>query len=227
MRIDKYLSDIKIERRSMVKKFLLTHEVMINGQVIKESDYHFDPDQNELMIDGELIPYFKNMNLVLYKPKGYLSAHKDTMHQTVFSLLKAPFDHFNFKIAGRLDLDAEGLLILTTDGKFVHEVTHPKKHLDKVYEVTLNRIFVDQESLIEGVMIKDEFNEPYLAKAKHIKVSNHLVTLTIDTGKFHQVKRMFQSLGYDVIKLKRIQIGNLNLRDLTEGHYYPFRKEEL
>lgn len=227
MRIDKYLGDIKVERRSMVKKFLMVHEVLINGQVIKESNHHFDPDQHELMIDGELIPYFKNMNLVLYKPKGYLSAHKDAMHQTVFSLLKAPYDRFNFKIAGRLDLDAEGLLILTTDGKFVHEITHPQKHLDKIYEVTLNKVFNNQESLIKGVMIKDEFNELYLAKAKHIKVMDHLVTLTIDTGKFHQVKRMFQSLDYDVIKLKRVQIGNLTLRDLEEGHYYPFRKEEL
>lgn len=227
MRIDKYLSDLKIEQRSKVKNYLLSHEVRVDGALIISSDFKFDPSRCELTIDQKMIPYIKEMHLVLYKPSGYLSAHKDLLHQTVFSLLKSPYDHFDFKIAGRLDLDAEGLLILTTDGKFVHEITHPKKHLDKIYEVTLDKIFTDQERLIEGVMIKDEFNQPYLAKAKQVSVENLVVTVTIDMGKFHQVKRMFQSLGYDVIKLKRTKIGNLDLRNLEVGSYYPFRKEEL
>lgn len=227
MRIDKYLSDLKIEKRSMIKKYLLSHKVMIDDRFITSSDFKFNPSESKLVIDGEIIPYIKEMHLVLYKPMGYLSAHKDSMHQTIFSLLKAPYNHYDFKIAGRLDLDAEGLLILTTDGKLVHEITHPKRHLDKVYEVTLDKIFMDQGKLLDGVTIKDEFNLPYLAKAKQIEVDHHVVTLTIDMGKFHQVKRMFQSLGYDVIKLKRTKIGNLDLRDLKEGSYYPFRKEEL
>jgi 16S rRNA pseudouridine516 synthase len=227
MRIDKYLSDLKIEKRSIVKKYLLSHEVIVNGSRVTSSDYKFEPSQSELSVNGKIIPYIKDMHLVIYKPCGYLSAHKDLLHQTVFSLLEPPYDHYEFKIAGRLDLDAEGLLILTTDGKLVHEITHPKKHLDKVYEVILDKDFIDQDKLLQGVIIKDDFNQPYLATAKDVKVKHQCVTITIDTGKFHQVKRMFQSLGYDVIKLKRTKIGNLDLRDLKEGTYYPFRKEEL
>lgn len=227
MRIDKYISDLKIERRSMTKKFLENHQVLINGKRIKSPSSTFEPSQDELTIDEKIIPFIKDMHLALYKPSGYLSARKDEIHQTVFSLIKSPYDRFDFKIAGRLDLDAEGLLILTTDGQFVHEITHPKKHLDKIYEVTLDRIFIESDTLLHGITIKDEFNQPYLAKAKHLIVEDKVVTLTIDMGKFHQVKRMFQSLGYDVIKLKRTNIGHLDLRDLNVGEYYPFRKEEL
>lgn len=227
MRIDKYLSDLKIEQRSKVNKYLLSHEVRVDGVIVKSKDFKFDPSQHELSIDQQIIPYVNEIHLVLYKPIGYLSAHKDLLHQTVFTLLKSPYNHYDFKIAGRLDLDAEGLLILTTDGKFVHEITHPKKHLDKIYEVTLDKVFMEYEKLIQGVMINDEFNQPYLAKAKQVSVENLVANITIDMGKFHQVKRMFQSLGYDVIKLKRTKIGNLDLRDLEEGTYYPFRKEEL
>ncbi|MDD3068014.1 MAG: pseudouridine synthase [Acholeplasmataceae bacterium] len=227
MRIDKYLSDLKIERRSRVKNYLKSHEVWIDGERIKTIDFNFDPKISELIIDHELIPYIEDMHIVLYKPEGYLSAHKDLMHQTIFSLLDQTLHRFDFKIAGRLDLDAEGLLILTTDGKFVHEITHPKKHLDKVYEVILDQAFMDQEAMMKGIFVKDEFNEPYEAKAKNIEVNEHHVTLTIDMGKFHQVKRMFEALGYHVIKLKRIKIGHLTLRDLKPGEYYQFGKEEL
>jgi 16S rRNA pseudouridine516 synthase len=90
----------------------------------------------------------------------------------------------------------------------VHEITHPKKHLDKVYEVILDQAFTDQEAMMKGIFVKDELNEPYEAKAKNIEVNEHHVTLTIDMGKFHQVKRMFEALGYHVIKLRRSRLAN-------------------
>jgi 16S rRNA pseudouridine516 synthase len=159
MRIDKYLSHLKYERRSLIKKFLSEHDVRVENIRVKSSDFNFDPIKSECMIDGIVIPYVDEINLVIYKPIGYLSANQDQIHPTVFEFIKSPYDRYQLKIAGRLDLDAEGLLILTTNGQFVHEITHPKKHLDKIYEVTLNKPFIHQLQLKHGVMIKDEFNQ--------------------------------------------------------------------
>jgi len=225
MRIDKLLSHLKYGSRKEMKSWLIKHIVLVDGERVKIADTHVDPNTQAITIDGVKLFYQENIHLAIYKPKGYVSANQDALHPCVVDLVQEPFNRFDFKIAGRLDLDAEGLLILTTDGQFVHDITHPKSHVPKKYEVTLDQPFTHKKALLKGVDIKDGYNEIYHAKALDIHVQDHSVIITIDEGKFHQVKRMFMHVGYEVLSLKRTHIGNLALSDLEPGTYREFRKE--
>ena len=227
MRIDKFLSQFKYTTRSETKKFLSKHRVFVNDIRIFSSAYIVNPQEDIIMIDGEKVYYKEHLHLAFYKPKGYLSAHHDSMHPCLFELIKDPYQRFDLVIAGRLDLDAEGLMILTTDGAFAHLLTHPKQHVEKTYEVILDKPFYHQQNLLKGVSIKDGKGEDYLAKALAIEVNKNHVKLSIDEGKFHQVKRMFLAVGYEVLQLKRIQIGKLNLNYLLPGDYVEIRKEDI
>jgi 16S rRNA pseudouridine516 synthase len=227
MRMDKFLTQLKYTTRSQIKDFLKQHVVMKNHQVVKNPKDDINPNVDILTIDGHKVFYQEDVHLMLYKPKGYLSANKDNMHPCAVDLIKEPYHRFEYAIAGRLDLDAEGLLILTTDGTLVHDITSPKKHLPKVYEVKLDQPFTLTDALTKGVTIKDGKDELYVAKAIDLIVNEDVIYITIDEGKFHQVKRMFQAIGYEVTHLKRIQIGNLKLGDLLPGEYIEFHKEQL
>lgn len=227
MRIDKFLSNLKYGSRSEIKQFLKDHEVKVDDLRVFIPSFEVDPNQEKVFIDHESVFYKYPIYLKIHKPKGYLSANHDSMHPCVTDLLKEPYDRFDFAIAGRLDLDAEGLMILSTDGAFAHQITMPKSHVPKIYEVELEEPFEADETLLKGVIIKDGKNQEYLAKALTIESEGKIVRITIDEGKFHQVKRMFQTTGHLVLKLKRIQIGNLKLGDLPVGCYEPFEKEEI
>jgi len=227
MRIDKFLSNLKFGTRSEIKDFLKYNEVIVDSIRVLSVSYDIDPDQQVVYLNKEPIFFKYPLYLAIHKPIGYLSANHDKMYPCVVDLIKEPYHRFDYAIAGRLDLDAEGLMILTTDGLFAHQITLPKSHVPKTYEVTLNRGFSHPLELYEGVMIKDGRNQIYQAKALKIESENEIVKITIDEGKFHQIKRMFESVGYLVVKLKRIQIGNFFLGDLPVGEYKEFRKEEI
>ena len=227
MRIDKFLSQLKYCTRSEAKDFLHTHHVIYQNQRILLTKHDVNPEKYDINIDGENVFYKKDIHLMMYKPKGYLSANHDALHPCATDLIKPPYDRFDFSIAGRLDLDAEGLLILTTSGTLVHDITSPKKHLPKVYFVTLDKPFTHGEQLLQGVTILDGKDEPYTATALHLETHQEEVFITIDEGKFHQIKRMFQAVGYNVLVLKRIQMGELSLGKLQPGDYIEFQPEDL
>ena len=227
MRIDKFLSNLKYGTRKEIKSLLKTQEVSINENRVTDPAASMNPLTDIVYIDGTKVFYKEHIHLMVYKPIGYLSANHDTMHSVVTSLIHEPFDRFDFSIAGRLDLDAEGLLILTTDGNFAHQIMHPKKHIEKTYEVMLDKPFVHQNTLLKGIIVKDAYNDEYFAKALEIKKNKEYVTIIIDEGKFHQVKRMFQAVGYEVLRLKRTRIGNLELKDLKPGEYIEFERNDL
>ena len=227
MRVDKFLSSMKFCTRKQAKTFLETHEFKIDAKRILAQNYTFDPNHEKAFIDQEYIYYEYPNHLMLNKTKGYVSANKDEMFPCVTDLIKEPFNRFDFSIAGRLDVDTEGLLILTTDGQFLHEITHPNYHLPKVYEAHLDQVFHHEQELLEGVTILDGKHKPFVAKALDIKAEKDIVYITIDEGKFHQVKRMFSSVGYKVIYLKRIKIGKLTLSDLELGDYLKIERSDL
>ncbi|PKK97071.1 MAG: 16S rRNA pseudouridine(516) synthase [Tenericutes bacterium HGW-Tenericutes-3] len=227
MRIDKFLSNLKYGSRSEIKEFLKSNEISVDGIRIFSVSFEIDPLIETIYMNGSPIFYKYPIYLAINKPIGYLSANHDKMYPCVVDLLKEPYNRFDYAIAGRLDLDAEGLMVLTTDGAFAHQITLPKSHVPKTYEVTLNQAFKHHDALCAGVMIKDGKNEIYKATAIAIKSKDEVVTITIDEGKFHQIKRMFESVGYLVVKLRRTHIGHLYLGDLPEGAYKEFKKEEL
>ncbi|MBU1093310.1 MAG: rRNA pseudouridine synthase [Firmicutes bacterium] len=227
MRIDKFLSNLKYGSRSEMKSFLKQHEVFIDNIRVILTNFEMDEFNDTVYLDGKPIFYKYPIYLAINKPQGYLSANRDNQYPCVVDLLKEPYNRFDYAIAGRLDLDSEGLLILTTDGSFAHQITLPKSHVPKTYEVLLDRDFKDSKALICGVTIKDGRNQLYEAKALEIHSEFNQAWITIDEGKFHQVKRMFEAIGYLVLKLKRIQIGQLKLNDLPYEAYFEFRKENL
>lgn len=228
MRLDKFLSNLKYGSRSDVSKDIKKGLVKVNNNIITNSHYKIDEVNDLVYFNDELVIYREIVNLIVNKPKGYLSANKDEMHDVVISLLKHPYDKFDFKIAGRLDLDSEGLLILTTSGSLVNEITNPNKKVPKTYLVNTLTDIENYKNLLEGVIIKDGKGDDYLAKALNIeRISNSYYQIVIDEGKFHQVKRMFRALDTEVTNLKRIKIGNLELNDLELGNYREFEKDDI
>lgn len=228
MRIDKFLSNLKYGSRSNIGTDIKKGLVKINDKIITDSHFKINPLKDKVFYNNILVPYFKNLNLMIYKPVGYLSANTDNLHEVVVSLIKDPFDKYDLKIAGRLDLDSEGLLILTNTGSFAHKITSPNSKIAKIYEVKTDNTNLNYEKMLDGVIIKDKDNVDFLAKAlKIIKIGDNLFEITIDEGKFHQVKRMFKALEMNVINLKRIQIGKLKLGDLKPGEYRMFDEDEL
>jgi 16S rRNA pseudouridine516 synthase len=227
MRIDKFLSQLKYVSRHDVVNFLKEHEVIYCEERIHSQRTQVDPNANPIYLDGIPIYFKENIYLKLYKPKGYLSANTDPIHPCAIDLIKEPYRRFELSIAGRLDIDSEGLLILSNHGSIIHQIISPRSHLPKVYEVELDRPFKSNQALIDGVTVLDGKDEPYLAKALHVETKDNFTYITIDEGKFHQVKRMFKAVGYTVTNLKRIQVGKLTLGTLKPGEYEEFILEDL
>ena len=227
MRIDKFLSQMKYGSRKEIKEMIKAKKIFVDEVLILDADYEVDPNTQHVYINNEKVFYQETIYLMLYKPKGYLSAHHDQIHRCAIDLIPPPYNRFDLSIAGRLDLDAEGLLILSNDGSFIHRVTHPKSHLPKTYEVILDQNFTHEKEMLMGLEIKDGKNETYRAQALSLKIDHNHVIIVIDEGKFHQVKRMFGACGYQVLNLKRTHIGKLALGNLEPGACQLIRKEDL
>ncbi|RNF40791.1 pseudouridine synthase [Planococcus salinus] len=230
MRIDKFLSNMGFGSRKEVKVLLKSKAVEVNGTMVKDPKIHVNETADTVSVDGEPVQYKKHIYLMMNKPQGVVSATEDNYDQTVVDLLGEQERHFGPFPVGRLDKDTEGLLLLTNDGQLAHELLSPKKHVDKTYFAKINGIVTDEdgESFRSGVMLDDG----YVTKPAQLKilVSGPMseIELTITEGKFHQVKRMFQSVGKEVVYLKRLSMGPLQLdQKLGLGQYRPLTEQEL
>lgn len=217
-----------IGSRSEIKKFLKTCRVKLNGKFEKSPNTQVDIDKDEILFDDEIVIYKEFTYLMLNKPKDYISATFDPKLPTVLELLEFPYSNMELFPVGRLDIDTTGFLILTNDGKFSYNVTNPKKKVNKKYLVTLrDDISSNQiESLENGIYFeKEDFTTE---NAKVEEISKREIYLTISEGKFHQVKRMLEYVGNEVIELKRVSIGNLSLDEKLElGEYREITNTEL
>ena len=217
-----------IGSRSEIKKFLKTCRVKLNGKFEKSPNTQVDIDKDEILFDDERVIYKEFTYLMLNKPKDYISATFDPKLPTVLELLEFPYSNMELFPVGRLDIDTTGFLILTDDGKFSYNVTNPKKKVNKKYLVTLrDDISSNQiESLENGIYFeKEDFTTE---NAKVEEISKREIYLTISEGKFHQVKRMLEYVGNEVIELKRVSIGNLSLDEKLElGEYREITNTEL
>ena len=214
--------------RSEIKKFLKTCRVKLNGKFEKSPNTQVDIDKDEILFDDEIVIYKEFTYLMLNKPKDYISATFDPKLPTVLELLEFPYSNMELFPVGRLDIDTTGFLILTNDGKFSYNVTNPKKKVNKKYLVTLrDDISSNQiESLENGIYFEKEDFTTENAKAEEI--SKRKIYLTISEGKFHQVKRMLEYVGNEVVELKRVSIGNLSLDEKLElGEYREITNTEL
>lgn len=228
MRLDKLLSNAGFGPRSQVKRLIRKGHVTVNGEVIKDPSFHVDPKKDEVLVDGELVFYEENYYVILNKPAGYVTSTKDR-ELTVMELL-ADIPRFErlFPV-GRLDKDAEGLLLLTTDGELAHRLTHPKWKVPKKYYVVVDGKLTEEEvePLRKGIELKDFKAKP--AKVRIVKAGEgeSEAEIEISEGKYHQVKRMFAAIGYPVKYLKRVEFGGIKLGELPVGEYRHLTDEEV
>lgn len=230
-RIDKILSNLGYGTRKDLKKIVKNGMVQVNGITIKDSAMKVDPEKDKIVINGEEIFYREFIYLMMNKPAGVISATFDNKGETVIDLLEVEHQVFEPFPVGRLDKDTVGLLLLTNDGDLNHRLISPKWKVDKVYFAKINQKVTEEdiEKFKHGITLDDGYRckEAILEIQKASEEGSEIV-LTIQEGKFHQVKRMFEAVGKKVTYLKRIEFGTLPLdEDLEEGEYRELTEEEI
>ena len=226
MRLDKFLCDTAGVTRTEAKNAVKKGQIAVNGQVQKAADYKVKENTDTVTFQGRPLSYAAFHYYMLHKPAGVITATEDKKESTVMDILREEKVKNLFPV-GRLDKDTEGLLLITDDGELAHNLLSPKKHVDKEYLVKVRDSISEDDcrKLSEGVDIGDE--KP-TAPAKVERVAEKEILLTIREGRFHQVKRMLQAVGNEVLYLKRLSMGSLRLpKDLEKGAYRPLSEEEI
>lgn len=226
MRLDKYIANSGVATRGEVKKLLKAGVVTVNGEIQKKGDLHIDENNAKVLINGTEVNYREYIYLMLNKPQGYISATEDKRYKTVLDLVPEEYAHFNVFPVGRLDIDTEGLLLLSNDGAFAHNMTSPKKNVYKKYFAVLSSPAEERD--IELFKQGMEFKE-FRAKSAVLEITQNPkeVYISIAEGKFHQVKRMCERVGKTVEYLKRVSIGGLKLDEtLALGEMRELRENE-
>ena len=229
IRLDKYLSEMSVGTRSEVKQMIRKGQVSVNGAVSKKPEQKVDAGEDHIMVNGTEVSFVSEEYIMLHKPAGVVSATKDNHDQTVLDLIKEKKRNDLFPV-GRLDKDTEGLLLLTNDGALAHQMLSPKKHVDKTYYATIQGRVTEEdvEAFFNGLDIGEEkLTMPAkLVIEKADTISE--IRVTIQEGKFHQVKRMFEAVGKKVLYLKRLTFGPLALDEtLKPGEYRYLTEEEI
>lgn len=207
--------------------------VEVNGKVVKTPKQHVDPETDEVTVGGELLDYQEYVYFMLNKPAGVISATEDERHMTVIDLLEPADLVQEPHPVGRLDIDTEGLLLLTNDGKLTHQLISPNHHVDKCYFAEIDGLVTEEDiaAFKEGVRIENDYQTmPARLTIRSINEDEQLsqVEVTIQEGKFHQVKQMFEAVEKEVLYLKRLSMGSLTLDPKLElGKYRELTKEEI
>ncbi|MDP4090070.1 MAG: 16S rRNA pseudouridine(516) synthase [Bacillota bacterium] len=230
-RLDKVLSNIGYGSRKEIKSMVKDGKVKVDGKVVKDSSISVDPEKNEIYVGEEKVSYRKYIYLMMNKPTDVVSATFDNYDKTVIDLLEEKYTVFEPFPVGRLDKDTVGFLLLTNDGELNHRLISPKWHVDKLYYARIDKD-VDEEDIRafkEGIVLDDGYKcLPAVLEVICSSENGAEVHVTLQEGKFHQVKRMFQSLDKTVVYLKRVAFGPLTLDEsLEEGQYRELREDEL
>ena len=228
MRLDKYLADCGAGTRSEIKKIIKSGGVQVLGVEKPKADLQIDPETAGVILWGKKLVYRKFIYLMMNKPQGYISATWDKKLPTVLDLVPEEYQHFEPFPAGRLDIDTEGLCLITNDGQLAHRLLSPVSHIPKIYTVQINMPVTkeDIEAFKKGITLDDG----YLCKPALLEMMDDAtsVRVTITEGKFHQVKRMFEACGKKVLYLKRIAMNQLLLDENLElGEVRELTNEEI
>lgn len=230
MRLDKYLSDMNKGSRSQIRDAAKRGRICVNGMKEVHADRKIDPELDEVVFDGARVGYNQMEYYMLHKPQGVITATEDKRKRTVLDLLGDEVRKDLFPV-GRLDIDTEGLLLITNDGDLAHQLLAPKKHVDKQYYARISGKLPDdaEKQFAEGIVLEDGTkSQPGELHIFDDSGEFSEIYLTIHEGKFHQVKRMFEMVGCHVEYLKRMSMGGVTLDpDLAPGEYRPLTKKEL
>lgn len=228
MRLDKFLANSGIGTRKEVKKFLKKNLVKVNDVIVKKPEMHINPEEDIITFDDIPIEYEPVVYLMMNKPAGYVSATEDDEHETVIDIVPE-YMHLDLFPVGRLDKDTEGLLLLTNDGNFSHQLMSPKHRVPKRYYAEVDgHINEDAIKKFEkGIDLGDFTSSPSELEIIESGESSKAI-VTIYEGKFHQVKRMFHSIDCEVTYLKRLKIASLELDEQLElGEYRHLMEEDF
>lgn len=228
MRLEQILFTQGFGTRHECRGLIVNGHVTINQAVVEDPQSDFDVNGLVFSVDGVNWPYVEKAIIAMNKPTGYECSRKPLHHPSVLSLLPAPLRNRGVQPVGRLDEDTTGLLILTDDGALIHRLTHPKKHVSKIYRVTAKHAMTQEMfgRLLDGVMLDGERKK--VAADDLVQIDDYVFEMQITQGKYHQVKRMVAAVGNRVSALHRVALGNYHLPDdLTVSKWRFIRREEL
>lgn len=228
-RLQKVLAQAGVGSRRKCEEIIQAGRVEVNGERVTELGVKVNPS-DLIAVDGRTIQTESKVYLAFHKPKGVITSANDPEgRRTVMDYIKDVSERLY--PVGRLDYDTEGLLILTNDGEFANRLTHPKFHVPKTYHVTVNGVPHGSllEKLARGVMLEDGITAP--ADVDYYDIGDDqkqsIISITIHEGRNRQVRRMFDSINYPVIRLRRVRFGPLFLQGLPRGKSRPLTAEEI
>ena len=226
MRLDRWLATLSVGSRSEVKQWIRGGKAAVNGRIETDPSRSFETETDRLALDGRELDGRVERHVVLHKPAGLLTAARDAKQPTVMDLLPPVYRSIGCMPVGRLDKDTTGLLLLTTDGELNHRLLSPGRHVDKRYRALVDSALAEKdiEAFAAGLGLGDFTAQP----AKLTILSPTMAEVVISEGKFHQVKRMFEATGHEVVALHRRSFGPLELDpDLPEGQWRELTEDEL
>ena len=230
MRLDRLLAQEKVSRKAM-KQALLKKEILVDDCPASSLAQNVDTGLQKLVFQGRQIQGYEHIYLMLHKPNGVVTASKDKKLPTVMDLLPKHFQSEQLYAIGRLDRDTTGLLLLTDNGPLGFQLLHPQYHVDKTYQVEVNGLLTPDhiQQFKNGIVFLDgTICKPAQLEILSSSSSLSQATITISEGKFHQIKKMFLSVGVKVTSLKRVQFGDFTLDpELSEGQFRSLNPEEL
>ncbi len=227
-RLQKYIARCGITSRRKAEELILQGHVKVNGETVNELGSKIDPEQDIIEVNNKKVLEKKeHIYIKLYKPEGYVTTVKDQFNR------KTVLDLINIKERiypiGRLDYNTSGLLLLTDDGELANRLMHPKYLIYKTYEALVKGV-INEDSINKlktGVLIENYISAPAKVKLSEINDSQSIVQISIHEGKNRQVRKMFDSVGHPVIKLKRISFGDINLSGLRIGQWKYLNNDEI
>jgi len=227
-RLQKVMAHAGVASRRKSEEIIAEGRVKVNGVVVTEMGTKVDPAQDTIEVDGEEIEKETKTYLKLHKPRGYVTTVNDPQgRQTVMDLIHG-IDKRIYPV-GRLDLDSSGLLLLTNDGDLTHKITHPSHELDKEYMVVVNGELSQEEinRFKNGIQLEEGKTSPAKIEMVNQDPKNTTYQVIIHEGMNRQIRRMFDQLGYEVVSLIRVRIGNISLGSLKPGEYRKLSSKEL
>ena len=229
-RLDKYVASSLNLTRQESKELIKNKKIKINNEIIRDGGYKVK-DSDIVTYNDNILTYEDNIYLMMNKPKGYVSSTDDSDNKTILELIN-DYNINKLMIVGRLDIDTTGLILITTDGNFVHHITSPNKDITKKYKVICDKEFNEEDvnKFKEGITIYLDSDTPYKCKNSILEIldNKNEAYITISEGKYHQIKKMCKMVGKMVYDLKRVEIGKLKLDpNLKEGEYRKLTNEEM
>ena len=228
VRLQKYLADCGIASRRKSEELIAAGKVQVNGQTAKIGD-EVDPKKDQVTVEGRKVRQDNELRyIMLHKPRGFISTMSDEMDRKCVAQLVADVGTRVYPV-GRLDRDSEGLLLFTNDGEFANNMTHPSKHVSKVYRVTIRPDITEDQvaQMMTGMMIDGKKTLPAEVRVVRKYADRTVLEVTLCEGRNRQIRKMCEALGLEVARLKRTSIGSVRLGMLQQGKWRDLTPQEV